>query len=95
MSSAERTLQHISPLLQVDYSEQRSHRRNGSKSQAAALRRRAAAATLGVAPARAPVAKTGPWLDLTPGARFTPEVQPLHRSPFHQLLVRPSAMQGD
>ena len=60
----------------MDYSERKKVKRwNDTKLQAAAMRQRAASATLTVARAAAPAAKPGPWLDLTPGARFTAAVR--------------------
>ena len=59
--------------MQVDYNEAKN-RGNATKQQAAALRQRAATAMLNLGPPPAPAAKAGPWLDLTPGARFSPRV---------------------
>ena len=60
----------------MDYSERKKVKKwNDTKLQAAAMRQRAASATLTVASAAAPAAKPGPWLDLTPGARFTAVVR--------------------
>ena len=60
----------------MDYSERKKVKKwNDTKLQAAAMRRRAASATLTVASVAALAAKPGPWLDLTPGARFTAVVR--------------------
>ena len=60
----------------MDYSERKKAKRwNNTKLQAAAMRQRAASATLTVASAAALAAKPGPWLDLTPGARFAAVVR--------------------
>ena len=59
--------------MQVDYNEMKN-RGNATKQQAAALRQRAATAMLNLGVPPAPAAKSGPWLDLTPGARFSPTV---------------------
>ena len=60
----------------MDYSERKKVKKwNDTKLQAAAMRRRAASATLTVASVATPAAKPGPWLDLTPGARFTAVVR--------------------
>ena len=61
-------------ILQVDYNEKKS-RGSATKLQAAALRQRAAAAVLNLGSAPPPAAIPGPWLDLTPGARFSPTVR--------------------
>ena len=63
----------LSCAMQVDYNEMRN-RGNATKQQAAELRQRAATAMLNLGPPPAPAAKAGPWLDLTPGARFSPRV---------------------
>ena len=62
--------------MQVDYSERKKAKRwNDTKIRAAEMRQRAASATLSTVAATAPAAKPGPWLDLTPGARFTAAVR--------------------
>ena len=60
--------------MQVDYKETK-HKRSSTKLQAAALRQRAATAVLNLGSAPPAPAKAGPWLHLTPGARFTPTVR--------------------
>ena len=60
--------------MQVDYNETK-HKGSSIRLQAAALRQRAATAVLNLASAPPTPAKAGPWLDLTPGARFTPTVR--------------------